>query len=242
MDLNDFPTHIEFLSGEADDQRLIEALLQTCLPFLQTLFYNLYQSPEEAEKVVQETFNELIARLDRYPVGTNFKVWLTRLALDIDRRHNRRKSLQSTFSRLLDSSQDSGGVIQPEGEIQGDTLSYRGALRGLNRVVATYDKKARLILISRFGLQLTIGEIAELLRETEAAIIAQLDQACLSLWQVFTATHSDRIRIDKTIRNHLDVRNLFYRQVAKDEGTQFLITRHVETCQPCQEYHQFLNI
>jgi RNA polymerase sigma-70 factor (ECF subfamily) len=157
------------------------AVMQAMVDEYQTSVYRLALSilrdPADAQDVAQDTFIQAAARLHQYQVGTNFKAWLLRIAINnchmVGRKQAARQALQQTWESLIHL-----GSHQLSTEAQVEQDETRDELWAL---VDNLNEKHRLVVILRLAHDLTVGEISQVLGVNEKTVYTRLYDAFAQL-------------------------------------------------------------
>ncbi len=137
------------------------------------LRYCLWHAPNKslAEDAVQETFLKMIRYFDRYTHRGRFKAFLYRIAantcIDMQRK-----------SRSADVSLEESGIEPACAEPAFETVHSDMTLKQL---VACLPKESREIVLLRYGQELTIREIAEILKLPLGTVQSRLRAALKKL-------------------------------------------------------------
>ena len=124
------------------------------------LAYSLLQHQEDAEEVLQDSFEYAFRRLDQFdPRKSAFKTWLYRIAVSRCHNKRRRKWLPSLSLQQLDDAEPKDTTAPPPDE--------RAALNEQQRAVwdavRELSPKLREVAILRYYGGLQYGEIGEVL-------------------------------------------------------------------------------
>jgi RNA polymerase sigma-70 factor, ECF subfamily len=192
----EIPPDIDDLLRRANpDQDLIVRLLVDGYQApLYQLAVSILKDADEAHDAVQETFITVILNLDKYQVGTNFKAWLYKVALNICRGYLRkrqvRESLQHSLMKLPSRTGKAKSVEQTalEEERKSDLWT---AVAGLN-------ERHRLVIWLRFKQQLSIREIAQVLETNEKTVYNRLYDAFRKL-RIKLEVSDDILNLEKEI-------------------------------------------
>ncbi len=176
----------ECQSGNEEAIRILvrthqRSVFQLALSILDHTDAPLKEISEQAEIATRKTFVTVLDRLERYRQDTPFLVWLSRIAVEVSQKHfrawQRKRKVKAIFTRLMGLLQRSSPEDQrplPSTEVTPPQSPTEEALWG---TVTRLDDKLRLPLVLRYFHNLQINEIAGILRLSEAAVQARLDQA-----------------------------------------------------------------
>lgn len=136
------------------------ALYQRYAPYIYRLVYGLLQQRQDAEEVLQDSFEYAFRRLERYDANrASFKTWLYQIAMSRSRNKRRRKWLptislaQATGDELADRARP-----QPE-ERLAVTQQQRAVWEALNSL----SPRLRETALLRYYEGLTFVEIGQVL-------------------------------------------------------------------------------
>ena len=144
----------------AGEQPAYVALYDQYSGVIYRLAYSLLQHQEDAEEVLQDSFEYAFRRLDQYDARKSaFKTWLYRIAVSRCHNKRRRKWLPSLSLQQMDDAEPKDTTAPPPDE--------RAALNEQQRAVwdAVRDlsPKLREVAILRYYGGLQYGEIGEVL-------------------------------------------------------------------------------
>ena len=159
------------------DPGVIETMLREYGAVIFRLALSILHDPAEAQDVVQETFTQAATALHRYQVGTNFKAWLFRIAINNCRMSLRRRSARQALHQAWASL---AGLAprQPDAEAQVVQAETRHELWSL---VDGLDEKYRMVVLLRLAHNMTIREISQVLGVREKTIYTRLYNALARL-------------------------------------------------------------
>jgi RNA polymerase sigma-70 factor (ECF subfamily) len=129
---------------------------------------------EQAEIATRETFVRAVDRLGSYREDTPFEPWLYGIAVQVSRRRYRiwrlLRALRRWLGRALDETQ---GIYTTESE----RIAPTPADAELWSKVRALPEGLRLPMVLRYYHDMSIADIAHILRTREGAIHARLDAA-----------------------------------------------------------------
>lgn len=157
----------------AKDPAVMEAMLVEYGAPVYRLALSVLGDPDDAQDAVQDTFIQAAAGLGRYQVGTNFKAWLFKIALNncrmTLRKRSTRRSLGQAWAALTNpSSREPGTEAQV---VQGETRAE------LWDLVDGLDEKQRLVVLLRLAHELKVREISQVLGVNEKTVYTRLYDA-----------------------------------------------------------------
>lgn len=149
---------------EAAHARLYQALAAP----IYRLCLNLLGQPEDAEEVLQDTFEYAFRRLETFDARKSaFKTWLYRIAISRCRNKRRRKWLPTlTLGALLGGPRSDGSVAEPADRHTPSPAEAVQSAEAHARVCAAIDAlspKLREVAVLRYFEGLAYAEIGELL-------------------------------------------------------------------------------
>lgn len=144
----------------AGEQTAFDALYDEYSGVIYRLAYTLLQQPEDAEEVLQDSFEYAFRRLDQFdPRKSAFKTWLYRIAVSRCRNKRRRKWLPS-LSLQQDGSEEPRDPAAPLPE---ERAAASERQRGVWAAVNELSPKLREVAVLRYYAGLQYGEIGEVL-------------------------------------------------------------------------------
>jgi RNA polymerase sigma-70 factor (ECF subfamily) len=156
-------------AAQAGDRQAFGRLVERYWDRLYRWLYHLTRDRHKAEDLVQETFLKVLAALDSFRPGSNFRAWLFRIG------HNNFVNLKRTERRTghpLPEDTAGSPVAAPP-----DVAADREALRVVAKAVAELPVEFRAALVLRADEGLSFREVAAVLRITEET----------ARWRVFKA-------------------------------------------------------
>lgn len=150
-----------------------EALVRQYYPYLYRLVYSIVGDRAEADDVTQESFVTAFKKVGQFEPGTNFRAWLSTIAVNKSRdRLRRRRSRQRLRQTLQAIASLVRSAPSPEEELvrkERDTELWAA--------VEALGERHRLPIILRYVHNLPIGEIADILQVKEGTIHSRLHYA-----------------------------------------------------------------
>jgi RNA polymerase sigma-70 factor (ECF subfamily) len=156
-------------AAQAGDRHAFGRLVEKYWDRLYRWLYHLTRDRHKAEDLVQETFLKVLAALDSFRPGSNFRAWLFRIG------HNNFVNLKRAEHRTGHPLPDDAAGPAVAGPP--DTAADREALRVVAKAVAELPVEFRAALMLRADEGLSFREIAAVLRITEET----------ARWRVFKA-------------------------------------------------------
>ena len=144
----------------AGEQPAHVALYEQFSGVIYRLAYSLLQHREDAEEVLQDSFEYAFRRLDHYdPRKSAFKTWLYRIAVSRCHNKRRRKWLPSlSLQQLIEVD-----VKDPTAALPDERVALSEQQRAVWEAVAALSPKLREVAILRYYGGLQYGEIGAVL-------------------------------------------------------------------------------
>lgn len=131
----------------------------------------------EAETATRETFIAALDRLGRYREDTPFEPWLYGIAVKMSRRRYRRWKMRAALERLWKRVAPAGRPNPYEEKPAPHEARLQPGDAELWAAVRVLPEPMRLAVVLRYYHDLSIADIARVLRVSEGAIHARLDGA-----------------------------------------------------------------
>ncbi len=155
------------------DPAVMEAMVSEYGAPVYRLALSILHDPADAQDAVQDTFMQAAAALHRYQVGTNFRAWLFKIAVNNCRMTHRKRAARWALQQAWESLARLT-PRQPGAEAQVVQNETRGELWAL---VDSLDEKHRLVVVLRLANELTVGEISQVLGVSEKTVYSRLYDA-----------------------------------------------------------------
>lgn len=144
----------------AGEEAAYAALYDQFAPMIYRLAYSLLQHKEDAEEVLQDSFEYAFRRLQQFdPHKSAFKTWLYRIAISRSRNKRRRKWLP-TFSLGQLIGQD---LADRDAPVPDDVAALSETQRQVWEALATLSPKLRETAVLRYYDSLSYAEIGQIL-------------------------------------------------------------------------------
>lgn len=142
------------------DEAAYGLLYQRYAGYIYRLVYSLLQQRQDAEEVLQDSFEYAFRRLAHYDAGrASFKTWLYKIAVSRSRNKRRRRWLPAcSLSQLPDEQVGDGARPQPE-----ERLALDQRQRAVWDALQALSPKLRETAILRYYEELSYVEIGEIL-------------------------------------------------------------------------------
>ncbi len=222
---SDFEYHL--LHTRLDDPRLTDLLVRTFYGYAQTIVDLFIKDPEARPAALTAVFSRIDKRLDKHLIGTSFKVWFTREAIQATRQNphfNNRPRL--TWPQMT------GPPDSPASKRVEKTIP------GLHQAPLPF--KHFLPLALRGPLSFSIVELAEYLKTSEEDALHRLYRSTDAL---FKQRYPDwkQIPQEKTARHvHQWARGAAHLKTFLPPDTQMAVREHLLSCPRCQAYSDFV--
>lgn len=161
---------------EPGDYSLTENLVAQYYPYIVRLALSILQDAAEAEDVAQETFITALVHIETCDPDTNFKAWLSTIAVNKCRDLLRKQKTRQKFANAWQTVRMLGQSPTPE-----DIAEQSDAQTELWQAVNKLNDKHRLPILLRYVHNLSIREIAQVLEVKEGTIHSRLHNACQKL-------------------------------------------------------------
>lgn len=151
----------------------IDSLVTAYYATIRRLAFSILDDAHEADDAAQETFIAAYRSLEGFRGEASPKTWLTGIAVNICRsRLRKRKSRQALQNILQALHLQRGGVADPE-----QVAVRNEAERSIWQAVDALDEKHRLVVILRYGHELSTPEIARVLQVSLGTVHSRLHYA-----------------------------------------------------------------
>jgi len=191
--------------------QVIETLIHAYGTLIFHTIYGMTRDWEESQDLTQDVFIQALKGIDaaRATSGANFraKAWLLRIALNVVRMQQRRRSLMRfiPFSRLRQAQQEEDDTdvlgnaiapVQPAGygtPDAGDPAAVVAEREAIRRTLVQLPEALRTPLLLSIVGGLSSSEIAALLDVGEAAVRQRLSRARQQFRRLYTAESGDTL-------------------------------------------------
>ena len=147
--------------GLAGEQAAYVALYDQYSGVIYRLAYSLLQHQEDAEEVMQDSFEYAFRRLDQYDARKSaFKTWLYRIAVSRCHNKRRRKWLPSLSLQQMD---DGAEASDPNAPLPDERAALSEQQQAVWHAVRELSPKLREVAVLRYYGGLQYGEIGEVL-------------------------------------------------------------------------------
>jgi RNA polymerase sigma-70 factor (ECF subfamily) len=156
-----------------NDPGVTEAMVAEYGAPVYRLALSILRDPADAQDAAQDTFIQASTALHRYQVGTNFKAWLFKIAVNNCRMTLRKRATRQTLQQAWESLTNLA-LRKPGTEAQVVQNETRDELWN---IVDTLDEKHRLVVVLRLAHDLSVKEISQVLSTNEKTVYTRLYDA-----------------------------------------------------------------
>ena len=164
-------------AGLSDTERFAEVLVSQHYSYIHWLALSILGDPADAEDVCQETFIDALRYIDRYSPGTNFKAWLSKIAVHKCRQVQRRWRIQSTYNALFRTREAGIAKISTPFESTLEKEKNKQVWTAIDGL----GEKHRMPVILYYVYEFKIREIADILDIPEGTVSSRLHTAVKKL-------------------------------------------------------------
>lgn len=162
------------------------------------LALKLTGNQQDAEDVLQDTFFKAIEQIDKFRMEASFGTWLYTIALNKIRKimTNRKRTAPKPIEEYLPESHDTAGALFDWGDPH--SILENAELQGIiDSALAEMPQLYSAPFVLRYIEELSIKEVAETLKLSEAATKSRILRARLALRDTITEAlkerHSERV-------------------------------------------------
>jgi RNA polymerase sigma-70 factor, ECF subfamily len=137
------------------------------------LALSILRDPADAQDSTQDTFMHAAAALHQYQLGTNFKAWLLKIAVNNCRMTLRKRAAR----RALQQAWESLTVLAPHQPGTEAQVMQNETHDELWTLVDGLDEKHRLVVVLRLANNMTVSEISQVLGVNEKTVYTRLYDA-----------------------------------------------------------------
>jgi RNA polymerase sigma-70 factor (ECF subfamily) len=157
-------------NNQSSDSQTIDSLVRNYYEYVYRLALSILGNRADADDAAQETFIAMRNNIHKYSPGTNFKAWISKIALNQSRMLLRKQKTRQTLANLLQST---NSLIASAPSPETSTLQNE-ANHNLWLAVDKLSEKHRIPIILRYVHDLPIREIAEILVVKEGTVHSRL--------------------------------------------------------------------
>jgi RNA polymerase sigma-70 factor (ECF subfamily) len=167
--------NIDRLIGDhgVNDPAVMEAIMVEYGAPIYRLALSILRDPADAQDATQDTFIQASLALHRYQVGTNFKAWLQKIAINNCRMILRKRATRLAVHQAWEAFTNLVSR-QPSIETQVMQDETRDELWD---IVDELDEKHRLVVVLRLAHDMTVKEISHALGMNEKTVYTRLYDA-----------------------------------------------------------------
>jgi RNA polymerase sigma-70 factor (ECF subfamily) len=137
------------------------------------LALSILRDPADAQDATQDTFMQASAALHRYQVGTNFKAWLQKIAINNCRMILRKRATRLAMHQAWESFTK---LVSRQPGIEAQVMQDE-TRDELWNIVDGLDEKHRLVVVLRLAHDMTIKEISQVTGVNEKTVYTRLYDA-----------------------------------------------------------------
>ncbi|MHC4177613.1 MAG: RNA polymerase sigma factor [Planctomycetota bacterium] len=154
----------------AGDARAFDEIVTLHQDRVRRLVYRLLGWSDDVEDVVQDVFVCVLQKLHQFHGNARFSTWLTTIAVNTCRSHQRRRLVRlRNLPRLLERFQ---GIREAN-----NSAESAENLEEVRQAVCKLSAKYREPIVLRYFEELSIGEIGKILEISESAVEMRLSRA-----------------------------------------------------------------
>jgi RNA polymerase sigma-70 factor (ECF subfamily) len=136
------------------------------------LVHRLLGWRSDVDDVVQDVFLDVLRNLSRFDGRSSVLTWLTRIAINRCRSHQRKQWLRLSFLRTLPLLRG-----EDRGEGAADNLEAQETIQQVHRAIQQLNQRDREIIVLRYLEELPVEKLAEALSSSRGAIEVRLSRA-----------------------------------------------------------------
>lgn len=170
---------IDHLIGDRgfQDPAVLEAMVGEYSVPIYRLALSILLDPADAQDVAQDTFIKAAAALHRYQLGTNFKAWLMKIAVNQCRMTLRKRAARRTLQQAWVSITR----LAPQPPATEAQIVQDETRDELWNMVDGLDEKHRLVVVLRLANDLPVSEISQVLGINKKTVYTRLYDALARL-------------------------------------------------------------
>lgn len=139
---------------------------------LTKLCMNLCSNLQDAEDLFQDTWAKAIRYFDKYDSSKPFDKWLFSICVN-----TYKNNLKLSFNKrrvVFESEEDSQQFFS---SIPDESIYTKDDYAQLHDIIETLPKKQKIVIVLKFFKDLTVNEVAQVLRIPEGTVKSRLHQA-----------------------------------------------------------------
>jgi len=167
--------NIDRLIGDhgVNDPAVMEAIMVEYGAPIHRLALSILRDPADAQDATQDTFVQASLALYRYQVGTNFKAWLQKIAINNCRMILRKRAARLALHQAWEAFTN---LVSRQPSIETQVVQHE-TRDELWDIVDELDEKHRLVVVLRLAHDMTVKEISQALRMNEKTVYTRLYDA-----------------------------------------------------------------
>ncbi len=211
-----------------EDPTLPENLVRAYYGYAHTLINLLFQAPDDPEVVLKEIFTDTVRHLDKYLLGTNFKLWFTRRAIKVGRKRLKTRTHLSAHWPPRKQSPDQPADISSKTLSAGTPLELR---------LPPFSRFLPLALAGPLGLSLP--ELSEYFKTGEKAVVKRIEQAARTFMDQIDPGWTSLPTSPEPVPEHRDARQAALLPRPDDAYTHSMDQGHLTNCPQCSAFTSF---
>jgi len=162
--------------AKTGSQEAFDSLVKQHLPMIFRYLFRLCGSSTTAEDLTQETFLRVWKHIERFDSKKPFRPWILRIARNCAFDHLRKKKTLP-FSFLTEPEQYQLENIPANSASPKDIFEQKETAEFVKTMLSQLTEKEKEILVMHYLDELTVPEIAEILKKPEETIRTRLRRA-----------------------------------------------------------------
>jgi RNA polymerase sigma factor (sigma-70 family) len=188
-DRSESPADEAFLlrQAAASNSSAFDRLVTVHQERISRLVHRLLGWPSDVDDVVQEVFVDVLRNLNRFDGRSSVLTWITRIAINRCRSHQRKEWLRSRFLRILPLPRGEGPVSAGDSPWRGegeDQLETQETIQQVHQAIQQLKQSDREIIVLRYLEEQSIEQIAQMLGSSRGTIDVRLSRARRRLEQI----------------------------------------------------------
>ena len=167
------------------DKSAFAAIVDRYKKQIYSITYSMTRNHADADDLSQDTFVKAYENLRKFKLGTNFRSWLSRIAVNSCIDHIRRKKRFSEDPLDAQAETLPHGNPNPQDELESSEL-----MENITKAVESLPKSQRIVVVMREMQGFGLKEIAEILKCSESTV----------RWRL----HYARKKLQKKLQGYLD--------------------------------------
>lgn len=153
-----------------EDPQVIEFMVEQYEQYIYRLACAILNDPDEAADVTQETFIRANRKIKQYLPGTNIKAWLYTIAVNTARGNLRKRKTRKKLQAVLETAT----IQSPKTNSPESNTVTKDQKIELWEAVDQLGEKQRIVILLRIVEELSVKEIAQVLKIKEKTVYSRL--------------------------------------------------------------------